>query len=382
MSLLGVHLTLLIGPVVPVPAPATLAEAIQSVEVTQSDDKRSGFQISFAVGRSMPWELMEYAALSSPLLRPFSRVILLVRFGVTPRVLMDGFITNVQLAPRNQPGASLLTVTGEDVSVMMDLEEKVREHPAQDETIVATKIIASYTPRLGIVPLVEPPKFPDLALPVEKVPVQAKTDLKHLTELAGRHGYTFHVIPGPAPGANIGYWGSPKRVPIKQPALSVNMGAATNVDSIDFAYNALAPTYVTGEAPIPIIGTLPLRTFLYTRLPPLALMPALPFQLPNVRSTVLTDTKELTYPQAFAKAQAMTDTSIDQTVTASGEVDALRYGDLLTARTVVGLRGAGFSFDGLYYVKSVGHTIKRGSYKMKFSLQREGLGTTVPFVMP
>ena len=139
MSLLGVHLTLLMGPVVPVPAPALLAEAVQSVEVTQSDEKRSGFQISFAVGRSMPWELLEYTALSSPLLRPFSRVIILIRFGIAPRVLIDGFITNIQLAPRNAPGTSLLTITGEDVSVMMDLKEQVREHPVQDETIIANK---------------------------------------------------------------------------------------------------------------------------------------------------------------------------------------------------------------------------------------------------
>ena len=381
MSPLGVHLTLLIGPVVPVPAPAPLAEAVQSVEVTQSDEKRSGFQISFAVGRSMPWELLEYTALSSPLLRPFSRVILVVRFGVTPRVLMDGFITNIQLAPRNSPGTSLLTVTGEDVSVMMDMEEVIREHPAQDETIIANKLIASYTPKLGVVPTVIPPRFPDLPLPIERTPVQAKTDLKFLIAMAERHGYTFFVIPGPAPLANIAYWGPPPRIPVKQPALTVNMGAATNVESVDFAYNALAPTTVSGEVPVPMVGAMPVFTFAYTRIPPLAVMSPLPFQLPNVRETVLTDTKGMLYPHALAKAQAMTDKSIDQTVTASGEVDALRYGDLLSARSVVGLRGAGLSFDGLYYVRSVTHTINRGSYRMKFALQREGLGTTTPFVM-
>src|SRR5436305_1182586 len=98
MSLLGIHLTLLVGPTLPAPAP--LVELLQSVEVTQSDEKRSGFQMSFAVGRSMPWEILEYSALALPLLRPFNRVILLVTFGVTPRVVFDGFITNVQLAPR------------------------------------------------------------------------------------------------------------------------------------------------------------------------------------------------------------------------------------------------------------------------------------------
>ena len=41
----------------------------------------------------------------------------------------------------------------------------------------------------------------------------------------------------------------------------------------------------------------------------------------------------------------------------------LRYGRVLQARRLVGVRGAGMAFDGLYYVQSVTHTIKRGEYK-------------------
>ena len=42
---------------------------------------------------------------------------------------------------------------------------------------------------------------------------------------------------------------------------------------------------------------------------------------------------------------------------------------------IVGLRGAGYSYDGYYYVKSVGHTINRKEYKQSFSLAREGTGS-------
>ena len=380
MSLLGVHLTLLLGPVVPVPAPALLAEALQSVEVTQSDEKRSGFQISFAVGRSMPWELLEYTALASPLLRPFNRVVILVRFGIMPRVLMDGVITNIQLSPKNAAGQTLLTLTGEDLSVMMDLKEQVREHPAQDETIIANKILLSYAAPWGIVPMVVPPLFPNLALPIERIPTQGETDLKFLQAMAKRHAYTFFLIPGPAPLMNLGYWGPPPRWPTPQPALSVNMGAATNVESVDFAYHALAPTTVSGQG-VMFGVPLPFHLKVATRLPPLAMLPAVPLQA-HLRETVLTDTKGLEMPLALGRAQAMLDQSTDQVVTATGELDGLRYGSMLTARTVIGLRGAGFSFDGMYYVKSVTHTIRRGSYRQKFALQREGTGTTVPFVMP
>jgi hypothetical protein len=48
----------------------------------------------------------------------------------------------------------------------------------------------------------------------------------------------------------------------------------------------------------------------------------------------------------------------------------------------VGVRGAGPAFDGLYYVKSVTHRIKRGEYKQSFKLSRNGLVSTVPTVWP
>ena len=62
-------------------------------------------------------------------------MILTVVFNAMPTVLMDGVITNQQFSPGNQPGTATLTLTGEDVSVMMDLEKKRAEHPAQSEVL-------------------------------------------------------------------------------------------------------------------------------------------------------------------------------------------------------------------------------------------------------
>jgi hypothetical protein len=69
-------------------------------------------------------------------------------------------------------------------------------------------------------------------------------------------------------------------------------------------------------------------------------------------------------------------------VTAEGELDTMRYGDLLQARALVGLRGAGYSYDGLWYVRRVKHQIQKEKYTQSFSLCREGLGSTVPAVIP
>ena len=197
MNLLGTTLALWIGPTVPVPPPPTVTEALQSVQVTARDSGRSGFQLTFHAGRGET-DLLDYGLLSSRLLRPFNRVLMVVHFGTLPEVLMDGIITHQQLSPGQQPGTSTLTVTGEDVSVMMDLEEKSEEHPAQPELVIALKIIASYA-QYGLIPTVIPPPSVDVPLPIERIPTQQGTDLEYLQQMAERFAYVFYVSPGPAP---------------------------------------------------------------------------------------------------------------------------------------------------------------------------------------
>jgi hypothetical protein len=378
--LLGVNLSLLIGPSVPLPASPDIAEAVQSVSVTHNDEGRSGFQIVLQVGRAGPTDLLDYRLLLNPLLRPFNRVILVVLFNAIPRVLMDGLITNQQFSPGNQPGAATLTLTGEDVSIAMDMEKKRAEYPAMSEMMIAALIIGSYA-QYGLVPTIVPPPTIDVPLPVERTPVQQGTDLDQLKSMGQRFGYVFYIQPGPVPGANLAYWGPPKRTGLPQRALTVNQGPETNVESISFAYNALAPTIVKDEVQYKNVS-LPVQTFASLRLPPLAAMPALPFQLPNVRVSLLDQNSGLSVTQAYARAQGITDKSVDGVVTAQGELDALRYGDLLEARGTVGLRGAGFTHDGFYYVKSVSHTISKGQFKQRFNLTREGTGALTPVVVP
>lgn len=380
--LLGVHLTLLIGPSVPLPAPPAIAEAVQSVSVTHNDEGRSGFQVILQIGRAGPTDLLDYRLLLDPLLRPFNRVILLVLFNAIPRVLFDGFITNQQFSPGNQPGAAILTLTGEDVSIMMDLEKKRAEHPAQSEVLIALKLIASYA-QYGLIPKVIPPETIDQPLPTERTPVQQGTDLEYLKNMAQRFGHVFYVEPGPVPGMNIAHWGPPVRTGVPQRALSVNLGPQTNVESVSFSYNAMAATVVTDEIQDSRINIkLPVMTFVSTRIPPLAALPAVPFQ-GTLRTSLLESAGSgLTFEQARARAQGITNKSLDNVVTVQGELDALRYGDLLKPRGLVGLRGAGFTYDGLYYVKSVSHAISKGQYKQRFTLTREGTGALTPGVIP
>ena len=67
-------------------------------------------------------------------------------------------------------------------------------------------------------------------------------------------------------------------------------------------------------------------------------------------------------------------------ITVSGSLDVLRYGNVLRSKLLVGVRGAGIAYDGLYYVDSVTHKIKRGEYKQSFQLSRDGLISLTPKV--
>jgi hypothetical protein len=77
----------------------------------------------------------------------------------------------------------------------------------------------------------------------------------------------------------------------------------------------------------------------------------------------------------YAKAAETADV-----VTGDGTLSVLRYGSILQARQLVGVRGAGLAFDGLYYVDSTKHQIKLGEYKQSFTLKRNALVSSVPFV--
>jgi hypothetical protein len=380
MSLLGIRLSLLIGPTVPIPVPLLLSEALQSVQVTHSDEGSSGCQLTFQLGRSGLLRMLDYPLLSHPLLRPFNRVILVVTVNVRPHVLFDGLITNQQVATGGEPGAATLTITGEDVSYAMNREERTIMHPAQSDEQVARKIIFSYA-QYGLWAEVHTPPAPKVTRPTDPAPVQYGTDLEHLRWMAQRHGFVFYITPGPTPGLNIAHWGPPVRLGVPQRAISVNLGSFSNVGSLNFQYDALAPATYSGDVQDPELNrTLPFRSMFSTR-PPLASEPALVANQPHVRHRKLRKSGA-GLAEAQAEAQGQTDASTEQVLTASGELDAARYGDLLQPRGLVGVRGAGLSFDGLYYVKRVTHTLRHGEYKQQFTLTREGKGTTVPGVRP
>ena len=122
-----------------------------------------------------------------------------------------------------------------------------------------------------------------------------------------------------------------------------------------------------------------MQTFAPLRVP-LAPLPSIYMNFLLARQRKLPAGGGLNYMQAFARAQGMTDASVDRAVTASGEIDTASYGAILKPRSLVGVRGVGYLHDGMWYVDEVSHNIKRGQYLQSFKLSRDGLGSITPVV--
>lgn len=368
------YLTLLVGPVEAVPAPKPVMDALTSAEVTVSATATSGFQLTFTLSNNSPLQTFFLLAGGSPV--PIIRVILVATFGGLPQVVMDGVVKHTEIAPDAMQGSSKLVVTGEDLTAVMDLIDlSGLPYPGLTPDLRVLVILAKYA-MFGIVPEVVPVITPDVELPIDKIPTQKGTDLAYIRQLAKEAGYVFYLEPGPVPGMTQAYWGPQIKLGVPQPALNVNMDAWTNVESLSVRYEpqgAVLPLVFiqdqTTKAVIPM--AIPPITPLN---PPLGLVPPVPQQIDE-----LEDTAKLSPAQAIMVGMARASETAD-VVSADGSLDVVRYGQILKARQLVGLRGAGLAFDGLYYVESTKHQIKPGEYKQSFSLKRNALVSNVPAV--
>lgn len=367
----GATLSILIGPGVTAPAPGYVAEALESVQVTHDADNRSGFQLVFNADRTSAFS-PDYPLLLSQLLSVGMRVVLVVTLSDgLPRTLSDGFITNMQLAHGKVHGTATITITGEDVGIIMDRIELSLPSPEMSHLDMVAEALTRYG-WLGLIPVLTPPPV-DLPPPVtENTPMQNDTDRGLIEALARQHGFVFMIRPGPAPMTNLAYWGPPPRIGLPQKTLSMDMGPATNVNTMNFTFDGLRPTRVAGlEADRETDADVPILTMESLRIP-LAARPAMMSVGPMARTRLYNRTG-LDAATALAYAQALTDKSTDDVVTVTGEVDTMIYGSVIEQPGLITVRGAGLTFDGFYFVKSVTHALTRGEYKQQFTLSREGL---------
>jgi hypothetical protein len=367
---LGVRLILWVGPTIPLPAPPGVMKALTQVTVTNDSEGQDGFQITLTLGKNL---LLDFGTISDGTFDPMRRVVIGVLMGATPEVLVDGLVTRLEVTPSGEPGGSTMTVTGRDVSQALDLDERNTDYPNQPDALIVSRLVAGY-PQYGLVP--NPTPTTDVPIMLQRIPRQQETDLQFIRRLARRNGYVFYVEPVTF-GVNRAYFGPETRVGMPQPALTQGLGPASNVTSLSFSNDALAPVGTHGTFIDPIFKLpIPIPSLPSLRLPPLSRSPAQAYRTVQLRDTANEN------PARAATAAVAEVTNAPEAIEGSGQVDAARYGSVLRARRLVGVRGAGTSYDGFYWVKRVTHTISPGSYTQSFTVSRDGTGALLPAVAP
>jgi hypothetical protein len=370
----GVNLTLMIGPAEPALVSAEVLDALDSVKVISKATGTSGFELVFKISVRSPLQTLFLLAAGVSI--PLVRVVIAVTVSGQTSVLMDGVMTDHSVSPDAKDGITTLTIKGEDLSRVMDyIDFSGIPCPAMPPEAQVGVCLAKYA-ALGVIPLVIPSVALDISIPAIQILRQQGTDLQHVRRLADMVGYVFYMDPGPAVGSSVAYWGPEIKWGEVQPALAIDADASTNVESLSFSFSnedKSLPILVIQEPitkafiPVPIPDINPLS-------PPLGAVGPIPKHFPIINGVA-----KLPPARALLIGLAK-DAQAADAVTATGALDVLRYGQVLSARKLVGLRGAGPAFDGLWYVTSVTHDLKRGGYKEQFTLSRNGLLSTLPSV--
>ncbi len=356
-------LSLFVGAPVPVPAPVDIAEALERVEIDSAIGERGTFRLVFRLDDpSLPERFLSESG-------DLARIVLVLNDPRGQSVVMDGVLVIHTLAA-SADGMPSLVVSGEDLTLLMDLVEVERTFPAAPVHARVMLLLAPYN-ALGIVPVVVPPPLVSMPLPGEQA-LQQGTDYAWLRSLADAVGFRFTLDPGPVPLQSIAYWG-PEPRPDRdrgRPSLSVDLARPANVDTLRLSFDAnhrVTPEAVvldpaTGAAipiPVPDIAAL---------VKPLgAIVP------PAHRRQRLGGTSRLTTTAAAAAVLARAARSAEA-MTGVGTLDVELAGVRLRAGSIIDVHGAATPFNGLYEVSRVRDTITADHHSQTFELLRAGIG--------
>ncbi len=370
-------LSLYIGPAYPAAVGQDVIDALVSCRVTAETEGPSGFQLVFELAKSSPLHTLFLVSAGAPI--PMVRVVIAAKVNGIEQVLIDGVMTNHEVRPGTTPGNARLTITGDDLTRVLDyIDFSFIRYPALPDFARVTLILAKYA-FLGIIPKVIPSVLIDVPIPTEKIPAHQGKDLGYIRQLAERVGYVFYMQPTDKVGVSEAYWGPEVRTGPVDPALSDDMDAHRNVETLTGSFNSQAGkiplVFIQNPQtkvpiPIPIPDVTPLN-------PPLGVVRPIPLRLEPI-----TETAKYNPIQGALIGLAKAARAAANVVRMEGTLDVRAYGRLLRPRRLVGVRGAGAAFNGLHYVESVTTTFAEGSLKQQFRLSRDGLLPTVAEVTP
>jgi hypothetical protein len=349
------------------PMPEPYFRALREIEVETAVGQASILRLHFDLSRT---RFGDFDALAIDLFRPLAPITIRVATGPgIPQCIVNAYVTETRLSVPDTPGATLEVMAMDALGTLMAHVEQPHPWPNLSDDLIATQIFAKYAMIPATVPT--PPFRNELGTTT----TQRGTDAAIMHQLAGRHGYSLYIQPEPVSGRDIGHFHPPLLPPMPpQGVLSVDFGAQTNMRNFSVTNDMLRPTTVGGassdprsRAPVPILA--PVSTEM-----PMGLEPTLSRIIPP-RIELRYGTDSASPEEALFEASARA-TESSRSITASGEVDGLKYARPLFVGMPVLIRGAGRQHSGLYQVERVTHRISRDSYTQSINVWRNAVGLT------
>jgi phage protein D len=347
------------------PASADVIGAVQELVVETTLDGAGSFRLRLGT-RQTP--AGDWPMLDADLFPPGAAVRIGVSLGTNPLpvFLHVGYVATQSVLYGDTTGSSSVEVGGVDKTALMNLQEQTVAWQDQPDSLIATRIFASYqlTPQVDATGpvLVDP----------EGTTIQCGTDIRFVRRLARRNGFEVYTLPEPHTGLEIGYFKALSLSGSPVATLAARAGDATNVTELNVAQDMFRPTGVVAAAVdmrhteqsasvTSVSGTVG-STSLLSRLP---VSP-----VTRLGGTGLTAGSDLQ-----KAAQAMVDRA-SFALTAEGTVDGsvgpLRPADLIR------LAGIGAAHSGSWIVRKVVHRFTPDGYAQRFTAMRNGIGADSP----
>jgi len=350
-------------------ASASVLTAVKQIEMEDHATMADMLRLRFAVAvktDSSGWTIVD-----DGLFKRLTRVKLTVTVGsgrATP--LIDAYVIDVDTNFSSDPSGSLLTVTAMDPTVLMHLDEKVKRWPNMMDSDVASAIFSDAA--YGFTPVVDSTQWSRQE--DDHTLIQRGTDIQFLQHLGERNGYECFVELSDA-GTVEGHFHPPKQQNQPQGTLTVNMGAATNVNKFRVRFDMLGPAKAKATTLDPNdASSQDGEANEGKQSEGMGESSSVPADKP--RQVLLSQLAMSQSGEVQRYAQAVVDRS-SWSIVAEGELNTVAYGGVLKAKQPLMVRGIGRQFSGRYYVERVLHVIGGdGSYVQRFTLRRNATGLT------
>ena len=348
------------------PASAEVMAAIQQIDVEDHAEKADVMRLRFATAVQSNGE--SWTLLDEGLFPRLTRLRLTVTIGSRSAIhLIEAYVIETAVSFSNHPGGSTFTVVAMDPTVLMHLDERVKPWVNMRDSDVAAAVFSDRA--YGFTPVVDDTRHSRAE--DDQTLVQRGSDIQFLRMLADRNGFECFVEIEPSNGTVEGHFHAPRLDQAAQGVLTLNMGAATNVNRFEVRQDHLAPLAADASSVEAGSGSAIDAQTDRTSDAELGASPSTSSDRP--RRVLLSRVALGQADEVQAYAKSVTDRS-SWSIVARGELNTVAYGGVLRAKRPVSVRGLGRSLSGTYYVESVLHTFAGASYVQRFVLRRNAVG--------